>query len=376
MNNYGAQNMVACLKKVLMKRPQKFMSKVDLQKWNYTSPLDQDFINENYNEFYKIIKNSGAEIVDLKLINENAELCDSIFTHDPSLVLKEGAIILNMGKKLRRKETEEHINFYNKEQIPIINTSQNARYPIMGSSYQPRGGVARHDGVAWGFARAAAMLGVDIIQDCEVVGIEVEEGRVKGVKTTRGDIMADRIGCVSAGHSSVLAKMAGLRLPIESHPLQAFVSEAMKPVLHTVVMSNAVHGYISQSDKGDLVIGAGIDGYSSYAQRGASRVIEHSAAAILEMFPIFSRVRMNRQWGGIVDVCPDACPIISPTKVQGLYFNCGWGTGGFKATPGSGHVFAHTIAQDKQHPLAVPFHLDRFTTGALIDEHGAAGVAH
>jgi sarcosine oxidase subunit beta len=263
-----------------------------------------------------------------------------------------------------------------KEQIPIINTSQNARYPIMGSSYQPRGGVARHDGVAWGFARAAAMLGVDIIQDCEVIGIEVEEGRVKGVNTTRGDIMADRIGCVSAGHSSVLAKMAGLRLPIESHPLQAFVSEAMKPVLHTVVMSNAVHGYISQSDKGDLVVGAGIDGYNSYAQRGASRVIEHSAAAILEMFPIFSRVRMNRQWGGIVDVCPDACPIISPTKVQGLYFNCGWGTGGFKATPGSGHVFAHTIAQDKQHPLAVPFHLDRFTTGALIDEHGAAGVAH
>ena len=169
-----------------------------------------------------------------------------------------------------------------KQQIPFINISKNVRYPIMGASYQSRGGVARHDGVAWGFARAAAMLGVDIIQDCEVIDIEVEEGRVKGVKTTHGDILADRVGCVSAGHSSVLAKMAGLRLPIESHPLQAFVSEAMKPILHTVVMSNAVHGYISQSDKGDLVIGAGIDSYNSYAQRGSPLIVEHAAAAILE----------------------------------------------------------------------------------------------
>ena len=263
-----------------------------------------------------------------------------------------------------------------KEQIPIINTSRNVRYPIMGASFQSRAGVARHDGVAWGFARAASILGVDIIQNCEVIDIEVESGRVKGVKTTKGDIMADRIGCVSAGHSSVIAKMAGLRLPVESHPLQAFVSEAMKPILHTVVMSNAVHGYVSQSDKGDLVIGAGIDGYNSYAQRGSAKIVEHCAAAILELFPIFSRVRMNRQWGGIVDVCPDACPVISPTKVEGLYFNCGWGTGGFKATPGSGNVFAHTIAQDKQHELAIPFHINRFTSGALIDEHGAAGVAH
>ena len=263
-----------------------------------------------------------------------------------------------------------------KEQIPIINTSRNVRYPIMGASFQSRAGVARHDGVAWGFARAASILGVDIIQNCEVIDIEVESGRVKGVKTTKGDIMADRIGSVSAGNSSVIAKMAGLRLPVESHPLQAFVSEAMKPILHTVVMSNAVHGYVSQSDKGDLVIGAGIDGYNSYAQRGSAKIVEHCAAAILELFPIFSRVRMNRQWGGIVDVCPDACPVISPTKVEGLYFNCGWGTGGFKATPGSGNVFAHTIAQDKQHELAIPFHINRFTSGALIDEHGAAGVAH
>ena len=263
-----------------------------------------------------------------------------------------------------------------KKRIPIINTSHNVRYPIMGSSFQAGGGVARHDGVAWGFARAAARLGVDIIQQCEVTGIEVENGRVRGVTTSLGEIAAEQIGCVTAGHSSVLAKMAGLRLPVMSHPLQAYVSESLKPVLHTVVMSNAVHGYISQSDKGELVIGAGVDGYASYAQRGSPSIIEHCAAAILELFPMFSRVRMNRQWGGIVDVCPDACPIISKTSVEGLYFNCGWGTGGFKATPGSGNVFAHTIAQDRPHRLAAPFSLERFVSGALIDEHGAAGVAH
>ena len=263
-----------------------------------------------------------------------------------------------------------------KRRIPIMDTSKNTRYPVMGSSFQPRAGVARHDAVAWGFARAAARHGVDIIQNCEVKAMDIVEGRIRGLETSRGYIAADQVGCVAAGHSSVLAAMAGLRLPLESHPLQAFVSEPMKPVLDTVVMSNAVHGYISQSDKGDLVIGAGIDPYLSYSQRGSPHVIDHTAAAILELFPIFSRARVNRQWGGIVDTCPDACPIISPTKIGGLYFNCGWGTGGFKATPGSGHVFAHTIGEDKPHPLAEPFHLNRFITGALIDEHGAAGVAH
>lgn len=263
-----------------------------------------------------------------------------------------------------------------KRRIPIMDTSKNTRYPVMGSSFQARAGVARHDAVAWGFARAAAKHGVDIIQTCEVKAMDIEAGRIKGLDTSRGYIAAGQVGCVTAGHSSVLAAMAGLTLPLESHPLQAFVSEPMKPVLHTVVMSNAVHGYISQSDKGDLVIGAGIDPYLSYSQRGSPQVIDHTAAAILELFPIFSRTRVNRQWGGIVDTTPDACPIISPTDIEGLYFNCGWGTGGFKATPGSGHVFAHTIGQDKQHPLAEPFHLDRFKTGALIDEHGAAGVAH
>ena len=260
--------------------------------------------------------------------------------------------------------------------IPHLNTSPDARYPILGASLQRRGGVARHDAVAWGFARAADSLGVDIIEQCEVTGIDVRGGRAVGVQTTRGPIASDRIGVVVAGHASVLAKMAGLRLPIESHPLQAFVSEPIKPVLDTVVMSGAVHGYISQSDKGELVIGAGIDAYNGYGNRGSFHIIEHTMQAIIELFPVFSRVRMLRLWGGIVDVCPDACPIVSKTPVEGLYFNCGWGTGGFKSTPGSGWVFAHTMAHDEPHELNAPFSLERFASGALIDEHGAAAVAH
>lgn len=263
-----------------------------------------------------------------------------------------------------------------KAAIPLIDTSGQARYPILGASLQRRAGVARHDAVAWGFARAADALGVDIIEQCEVTGVRRESGRVTGVDTTRGQIDAGKVAVVVAGHASVLADMAGMRLPVESHPLQAFVSEPLKPVLDTVVMSGAVHGYISQSDKGELVIGAGIDAYNGYGQRGSFQTIEHTMEAIIALFPSFSRVRMLRQWGGIVDVCPDACPIISKTPVDGLYFNCGWGTGGFKATPGSGWAFAHTIAQDRPHELNAPFALERFTTGALIDEHGAAAVAH
>ncbi|MBN9248085.1 MAG: sarcosine oxidase subunit beta family protein [Hyphomicrobium sp.] len=299
--------------------------------------------------------------------------------------------VFNLGHTLQdMRDIERRVNANNlngidalvldaaevKQRIPILNTAKTARYPVLGASFQPRGGIARHDAVAWGFARAASKYGVDIIENCEVTGMDIANGRIVGLETTRGPIRSERVGCVASGHSSVLAKMAGIRMPIESHPLQAFVSESMKPVLDAVVMSNAVHGYASQSDKGELVIGAGIDHYTSYTQRGSPHIIEHTAAAIIELFPMFSRVRMNRQWGGIVDTTPDACPIISKTKIKGLYFNCGWGTGGFKATPGSGNVFAHTIAKDDPHPLNRAFDLARFSTGHLIDEHGAAGVAH
>ena len=262
------------------------------------------------------------------------------------------------------------------EHIPILNTSPDSRYPVLGASYQPRAGTARHDAVAWGFARGADALGVDIIQNCEVTGIRRDGERVVGIDTVKGYIETPKVAAVAAGHSSVIADMAEIRMPIESHPLEAFVSEPIKPILDTVVMSNAVHGYASQSDKGDIVIGAGIDSYNGYGQRGGFTTIEHTMSAIMELFPIFSRIRMNRQWGGIVDTCPDACPIISKTAVKGLYFNCGWGTGGFKATPGSGWVFAHTVAHDEPHELNAAFSLERFVTGALIDEHGAAGVAH
>ncbi|MDE0173177.1 MAG: sarcosine oxidase subunit beta family protein [Defluviicoccus sp.] len=263
-----------------------------------------------------------------------------------------------------------------KAEVPIVNTSPDVRYPILGASIQRRGGIARHDAVAWGFARAADARGVDIVQNCEVTGIDVSGGRVTGLRTSRGRIAANKVGLVAAGHSSVLAAMAGLRLPIESHTLQAMVSEPIKPILHGVVMSNAVHVYVSQSDKGELVIGAGMDGYNSYSQRGSFQIVEGQMGALVELFPIFSRLRMLRQWGGIVDVCPDASPIVGKTPVDGLYINCGWGTGGFKATPGSGWAFAHTIAQDRPHALNAPFALERFASGALIDEHGAAAVAH
>lgn len=260
---------------------------------------------------------------------------------------------------------------------PPLNTSRELRYPVLGAALQRRGGVARHDAVAWGYARAASALGVDIIQNCEVLAMRRDAaGRIAAVETTRGTIGAKRVGVVAAGHTSVVMAMAGVRMPLESYPLQALVSEPVKPVLPCVVMSNTIHAYISQSDKGELVIGAGMDAYTSYSQRGALHVTCHAVEAICELFPSFRRLRMLRNWGGIVDVTPDRSPIIGRTPVPGLYVNCGWGTGGFKATPGSGHVFAATITRDEPHPIAAPFSLERFTTGRLIDEAAAAAVSH
>jgi sarcosine oxidase subunit beta len=260
---------------------------------------------------------------------------------------------------------------------PPLNTSSDLRHPILGAALQRRAGVARHDAVAWGYARAASALGVDIIQNCEVTAIcRVPSGAVAAVETTRGRIAARKVAVVAAGHTSVVMAMAGLRMPLESYPLQALVSEPVKPVLPCVVMSNSIHAYISQSDKGELVIGAATDAYVSYSQTGGLHIAEHTLEAICELFPTFRRLRMLRNWGGIVDVTPDRSPIIGLTPVPGLYVNCGWGTGGFKATPGSGHVFAATVARGEPHPIAAPFSLDRFRTGRLIDEAAAAAVAH
>jgi sarcosine oxidase, subunit beta len=260
---------------------------------------------------------------------------------------------------------------------PPLNISPGMRYPVVGAALQRRGGVARHDAVAWGYARGADARGVDIIQNCEVTGfMRAPDGAVAGVETTRGPIRSPRVGVVAAGHTSVVMARAGLRMPLESFPLQALVSEPVKPVFPCVVMSNTIHTYISQSDKGELVIGAGTDQYVSYSQQGGLHIAAHTLEAICELFPQFSRLRMLRNWGGIVDVTPDRSPIIGLTPIRGLYVNCGWGTGGFKATPGSGHVFAHTIAKCEPHPINAPFTLDRFRTGRLIDEAAAAAVAH
>jgi sarcosine oxidase, subunit beta len=264
-----------------------------------------------------------------------------------------------------------------KEFCPPLSIARDLRYPVMGAALQRRGGVARHDAVAWGYARAADALGVDIIQNCEVTGFRrMPSGAIEAIETSRGTIKAKRVGVVAAGHSSVVMARAGLRMPLESFPLQALVSEPVKPVFPCVVMSNAVHAYISQSDKGELVIGAGTDQYVSYSQQGGLHIPIHTLDAICELFPQFSRLRMLRSWGGIVDVTPDRSPIIGKTPIPGLFVNCGWGTGGFKATPGSGHVFAHTLATGEPHPINAPFTLDRFRTGRLIDEAAAAAVAH
>jgi sarcosine oxidase, subunit beta len=263
-----------------------------------------------------------------------------------------------------------------KEFCPPLNIGE-IRYPVLGAALQRRGGTARHDAVAWGYARAADALGVDILENCEVTGIRRDpNGAVTALETTRGVIQSRKVGVAAAGNTSVVMKMAGVHLPLESYPLQALVSEPVKPILPCVVMSSTIHAYISQSDKGELVIGAGTDAYTSYTQRGGLHISSHALEAICELFPAFRRLRMLRNWGGVVDLTPDRSPIIAKTPVPGLYVNCGWGTGGFKATPGSAHVFAHTIARDEPHPLNTPFTIERFAAGTLIDEAAAAAVAH
>ena len=261
-----------------------------------------------------------------------------------------------------------------KEICPIMNI-EGPRYPVLGGLWQARGGTARHDAVAWGYARACSDMGMDIIQQCEVKGVMTSSGKVTGVNTTRGDIACDKLGMVVAGHASVLASMAGFQLPIESVPLQALVSEPIKPCMDIVVMANTVHGYLSQSDKGEMVIGGGTDGHNAYTQRGSFHHIEETVRALVETFPMIANLKMLRQWGGIVDVTGDRSPILSKTPIEGVFVNCGWGTGGFKAIPGSGWAMAELMAKGAS-PLTEEFNMFRFREGKFIDESVAAGVAH
>ncbi len=259
--------------------------------------------------------------------------------------------------------------------VPIIDID-GPRYPVLGALWQARGGTARHDAVAWGYARACSDMGMHILQRTEVTGIAQAGGKVTGVRTTRGDIGCDKLAIVVAGHSGRLAEMAGFRLPIESVALQAMVSEPIKPVMDVVVMANTVHGYLSQSDKGEMVIGGGADGFNNYTQRGSFHHIEETVRALIETFPMLSRLKMLRQWGGIVDMTGDRSPIISKTPLADCFINCGWGTGGFKAIPGSGWAMAELVARGEPGPLAAAFGLERFREGRFIDESVAAGVAH
>jgi methylglutamate dehydrogenase subunit A len=254
---------------------------------------------------------------------------------------------------------------------PALDFSPTARFPIIGAFFQPRAGNARHDAIAWGFARAADARGVDVVQDCEVTGFRIARGRVTGVETTRGFIGADKVGMAVAGHTGHLAALAGLTLPIETHLLQAMVTEPVKPILNTVVSFGAGHFYTNQTDKGEIVMGGDLDGYNSYAQRGNLPMIEHVAAAAVTAFPCFSRLRILRHWAGVMDMTMDGSPIIGKTPIGNLYLNGGWCYGGFKATPASGWCFAHTIAQDRPHALNASFSLDRFERGYVIDERGA-----
>ena len=259
---------------------------------------------------------------------------------------------------------------------PLLDLSSGARFPVLGGLIQRRGGTARHDAVAWGYARAAAGLGVDIIQNCEVQGFLTDSRGVCGVRTSRGLIRAERIGIAAAGHSSVIARLAGFQLPVTSYALQAMVTEPVKPCLDTVVLSPATGVYVSQSDKGEMVIGGGLDMFPSYAQRGSFALDQNVIAGTIALFPSFSRLALLRQWAGIVDIVHDSSPIIGATPVNELYINCGWGTGGFKAIPVGGWTFAHVLATGRNHELAEPFQLSRFESGRLIDEAGASGIAH
>ena len=259
---------------------------------------------------------------------------------------------------------------------PLLNASDQARYPVFGGVWQGRAGVARHDAVAWGYARAAAALGVDIIQGCEATGFLIEGGACVGVATTKGEIRADKVALAVAGHSSVMAAKACFALPLHIYTLQAMVSEPVKPCLDTVILYPGTGTYVSQSDKGELVIGGGIDRVPSYAQRGNPPVQETVISGLLEMFPSFGQLKLLRQWGGIVDVTPDSSPLIGPSPLPGLYLNCGWGTGGFKAIPAGGWLLAHLLATGRHHEISRPFDLDRFALGRLIDEAAGSGIPH
>jgi len=332
---------------------------------NYFWPQSSAFFDHSL----KLYENLGSDLNFNVMLSQRGAL-NVVHSHHQLESLRRWVNAIRVNGVDTELMTPEEI----KKLVPLIN--MNARYPVLGGSIQRRAGISRHDAVAWGYARAASALGVDIIQQCEVTGFEIANGKVTGVETTRGKISAGQVNIAVAGNTSVLTAMAGFRVPITSMALQAMVSEPIKPCLDTLVTSSVIHMYVSQSDRGEIVLGAGADTYTSYAQRGGIPVLEENVAALLELFPAFSRLRLMRQWAGITDITPDTTPIMGKTPVENLYMSGGWGTGGYKAIPAGGDTMAHTIAHGEPHPLIADFGLDRFESGALIDEGAASGVAH
>ena len=332
---------------------------------NYFYPVSSAF----YDHSLKLYESLGRELNFNVMLSQRGQIALAFSEHELELNRRWANAI-----RMNGVDSEILTPAQIKKLVPIIN--MNSRYPILGGFIQRRAGISRHDAVVWSFARGASALGVDIVQNCEVTGFDISGDRVRGVKTSRGDIAADRVVMSVAGHCSVLTKAAGFRLPITTMALQAMVTEPLKPVLDVVVMSGAIHAYASQSDRGEIVFGGGADVYNSYAQRCGLPSMRATVGAILELFPSFSRLRMMRQWAGMVDVTPDTTPIMGLTPVDGLYINCGWGTGGYKAIPAGGDTMAYTVTHNRPHALIERFGLDRFARGALIDEGAAAGVAH
>jgi sarcosine oxidase subunit beta len=332
---------------------------------NYFYPVSSDF----YDHSLKLYEGLSRELNFNVMLSQRGVIALAHSEHELE-INRRWANAIRMNKIDSEILTPAGI----KKLVPILNLQ--ARFPIVGGFIQRRAGISRHDAVVWGYARAANALGVDIIQNCEVTGFDMGGSRVRGVHTVRGAIAADRVVMSVAGHSSMLAQLAGLRLPITTMALQAMVTEPLGPVLDVVVMSGAIHAYVSQSDRGEIVIGGGADISTSYAQRGGLPVMGATIRAVLELFPSFSRLRLMRQWAGMVDVTPDTTPIMGLTPIEGLYINCGWGTGGYKAIPAGGDTMAYTVAQNRAHGLIERFGMNRFAKGALIDEGSAAGVAH
>ncbi|MCB2125638.1 MAG: FAD-dependent oxidoreductase, partial [Rhodobacteraceae bacterium] len=327
---------------------------------NYFLPGNQEF----YSHSLKLWEGLEAEL-NYNVMHSQRGLIN-LFHSDGQrdAFARRGNAMVNQGDDailLDREGVRRHLPYLDFEQT---------RFPIYGGLYHPRGGTARHDAVAWGYARGADRRGVDLVQNCEVTGIDIEGGRVRGVRTTRGAIRAKKVGIVVAGRSGQVAAMAGMRLPIESHILQAFVTEGLKPVIDHVVSFGMGHFYISQSDKGGLVFGGDLDFYASYAARGNLPMVEHVMEAGMTLMPMIGKAKVLRSWGGIMDMTPDGSPIIDRTDVGGLYIDCGWNYGGFKAVPASGWCMAHLMATGESHAVARRFRLDRFLTGHLLDEEG------